>query len=796
MNRKRGVLLVLIVFLTGALLLLRPGSPAPAPSGGDASDAAREQGVGPAAVARAAVLREAEELLKAGRPWRAALLMRDFRERHPELSPAGVLLAARAEAGWGGWDQVRALLEPQAWLVEEAGGEGLFLLARSLEEDSLYARAAATYRLFLQGNAPPADSLRTIAQLRAGLALLRSGETGSGATMLAEVARHGPSLGAWADLLAAEALASRGDTAGVRRRLAALDGRTFEHRARSARVAAFAAASDHPAAFRLATRYAGSASRAAERAEFLLAAARAALLSDDARAARTHLRAALTAAPRTRAAFEAARELERLGDPAPAEQLELARVFAAHGQNRRAADLYRAWLATATGSLAQRNEVRYSLGRALFDAGANAEAEAVLQEMIASGLTAEALYLLGRAQYRAGKQGAARDTYLQVAARFPGSQPGAEALYLVADLHHEGGEPTRARPIYRRVADDFPGSDRAGLALMRLGGMAFLERDFTAAGRFFEEYRTRYPRGQLWQQATYWQGRALEAAGRGEEANSLYRQARARAEISYYALQAAERLNQAYWPIAMGPEPAADPAAARRVAGWMRTVDLLRDAGLHEEADAEAQRLVGLLAGDRQLGYALAEALNERGYTVRGIRLGLQLQSGEGRPNPRLLRILYPFPYRDIIEAEARELGLDPLLSASLIRQESMFSARISSPVGARGLMQVMPTTGRSVAVGLGISRWNDELLFQPEINVHLGTRYLGEQFRAYGGSLPAVFSAYNAGPHRVEAWRRFPEFGDQELFTERIPFRETRDYVKILTRNYALYQGLYAERP
>jgi soluble lytic murein transglycosylase len=224
----------------------------------------------------------------------------------------------------------------------------------------------------------------------------------------------------------------------------------------------------------------------------------------------------------------------------------------------------------------------------------------------------------------------------------------------------------------------------------------------------------------------------------------------------------------------------------------MRSIDLLRDAGLHEEADAEAQARVLSAGTDPNLAYPLAEALNERGYTVRGIRLGLQLQSREGRLNPRLLRILYPYPYRNIIEAEALEMGLDPLLAAALIRQESMFSARISSPVGARGLMQIMPQTGRAVASGLGIGSWDDELLFQPEINVHLGTRYLADQMRAYDGSLPAVFSAYNAGPHRVEEWRQYPEFGDEELFTERIPFRETRDYVKILTRNLAVYEALY----
>lgn len=77
---------------------------------------------------------------------------------------------------------------------------------------------------------------------------------------------------------------------------------------------------------------------------------------------------------------------------------------------------------------------------------------------------------------------------------------------------------------------------------------------------------------------------------------------------------------------------------------------------------------------------------------------------------------------------------------------------------------------------------------------MHLGTRYLAQHMESYDGSLPSVFSAYNAGAHRVERWSEFPEYGRDELFTERIPFRETRNYVKILTRNLAIYQGLYAD--
>ena len=94
----------------------------------------------------------------------------------------------------------------------------------------------------------------------------------------------------------------------------------------------------------------------------------------------------------------------------------------------------------------------------------------------------------------------------------------------------------------------------------------------------------------------------------------------------------------------------------------------------------------------------------------------------------RFLRILYPLPYRGIIQGEARLRGLDPAQVAAMIRQESWFNHTAVSGPGARGLMQVMPATGAGLAAGAGIRRWDADLLFNPEINVALGTRFLAER--------------------------------------------------------------------
>lgn len=760
----------------------------------------------PSRVARADTLTapgvpaEVTDFLRNGQSWRAARRMREVLASTPDPAPDAVLLAARAEAGWGGWKQVREYLEGRSWLDGVQGGEGWYWLARALEQDREWEPALAAYSRYLAGEPAPDDAdRRVVAGLRRGLVLLRLGRAEEGAESLAATREHAPEIAPWVDVLAAEALAERGDTAGVRARVAASRDAPAAARRRGeeAVVAAHESAGDTAGARDRALAFAAGREGAVSRASLSVRAARLSLALGDTAVALRELRGTVRSAPGAAAARAAASLLADLPGLDADDRLAIARVRDRHGDNRRAAADYRAWLASGAGSAAEREGVRLEMGQALFDAGDFAGAQRELRPLAADGSAdraARALHLVARAQYQAGERSRAMDTFLELARRFPGSTPGSEGLFLVADLSHDAREIDRARPLYRRVAAEFRGTDRAGLSLMRLGGIGFQEGDYASAAAAWEEYRTTYPRGERWLEATYWSGRAREATGDTAAARALYRAVRSREPLSYYSLRSAERLGEPYWPIPLAVSPAPDPAAGRRVEGWMHAVDLLRAAGLHGEAEAEVDRWITRAGDDRALLYALAETLNERGFTVEGIRIGTRLQRDEGGLNARLLRILYPFPYRSMIEAEAREKGLDPFLVAALTRQESLFKARIASPVGARGLMQVMPETGAQLARGVGIRDWDAELLYQPEINAHLGTRYLAEQMRRYDGSLPSVFSAYNAGPHRVERWKSFPEYGDEELFTERIPYRETRDYVKILTRNIALYRGLYGD--
>ena len=130
---------------------------------------------------------------------------------------------------------------------------------------------------------------------------------------------------------------------------------------------------------------------------------------------------------------------------------------------------------------------------------------------------------------------------------------------------------------------------------------------------------------------------------------------------------------------------------------------------------------------------------------------------------------------------------------AGLTRRESLFDREVVSIANAVGLMQLLPRTAADVARRAGVPEFDSGQLTEAEVNLLLGTQYLSEMLDRFGGYKEAGLISYNAGPHRYLQWRDFAEReADPELFVERIPFRETRDYVKAVTALENIYTRLY----
>ncbi|MEX2609216.1 MAG: lytic transglycosylase domain-containing protein, partial [Gemmatimonadota bacterium] len=470
-------------------------------------------------------------------------------------------------------------------------------------------------------------------------------------------------------------------------------------------------------------------------------------------------------------------------------------VFLRHGNLQRGAAGLEAWLNAGRGTPAERAAVRLELAAAFLKSGNTAEAErralrAVADPAVPAPQRASGLVLAGRAQLRDNRTQMGRATLRRATAEHPDERPVAEAHFILADQDHDAGRIDDARRHYAEAMRLDPGGANGGLAAMRLAGLAWMEADHLGAARLLEGYRGAAA-GERLQQASYWAGRAWQAAGDTARAATRLREAHEMDPATFYGAEALAWLGAEPWQLALSASPPADAELAQAARGALARQSALRAAGLEEAATYEAGRMRRYLATVPGGLYALAETHHARGETFAGISIGREIHRGTPSWNARLLRIVYPFPWRSAVEAEAARAGVDPYLVAGLIRQESMFDPRAVSAAGAVGLMQVMPATARALGPAMGIER-AEERLRDPEVNLRLGIRVLTDHLHRYDGRVDELLVAYNAGSGRLARWRQHPEYAFRDLFAERIPYPETRDYVRTVRQNARIYLALY----
>ena len=364
----------------------------------------------------------------------------------------------------------------------------------------------------------------------------------------------------------------------------------------------------------------------------------------------------------------------------------------------------------------------------------------------------------------------------------------AEALYLKALVLEDLNRDPEAITAYRAVVAQFPTREAAAASLWRLGWLAYGKRDAQGAQKSWARLAALPSAGAYRMPALYWTGRAREQAGGGEAAE-LYNQILSEAPRSYYGMLAAGRLGRAReggvaGQIALPPEPR---DALTDDSGLARVV-LLRRINLIDAAASELEDAVQGAASDpvRLYGMAGVYVEAERYHmALRIMRRHFQTLASTGDPTlPRAFwEMFYPYAWRDEMREAAQRRGIDPYLVAAVVREESSYYPRATSPVGARGLMQLMPATARLMAPTGDLE--------DPGFNIELGTRFLAGLMREFNDPRLAL-AAYNAGPNRVRQWLSTRRSDDIEAFVEQIPFDETRLYVKKVVLSWDEYRRVY----
>jgi len=157
-------------------------------------------------------------------------------------------------------------------------------------------------------------------------------------------------------------------------------------------------------------------------------------------------------------------------------------------------------------------------------------------------------------------------------------------------------------------------------------------------------------------------------------------------------------------------------------------------------------------------------------------------------------RFIFPLPYKELIFTQAQERDLDPYLVAAVIFVESKFDPSAKSDSGALGLMQIMPTTGKWAAEKIGLEDFREEYLYDPQVNVTIGTWYLANLREEFGNNLVIMLAAYNGGRGNVKEWLQEELWTGEHNTVEQIPFPETKHYVLRVMAAYKEYKRLYRE--
>ncbi|MBI5805635.1 transglycosylase SLT domain-containing protein [candidate division TA06 bacterium] len=394
---------------------------------------------------------------------------------------------------------------------------------------------------------------------------------------------------------------------------------------------------------------------------------------------------------------------------------------------------------------------------------------------------------------------------------YPQSPNRGEAAYTLARSYERQGKTELAMETYQRTAEYQPSSVWADDAAFRYGWCQYKTGHKGVALEQWNILLRRYSTGDRLDETLYWCGRVSGELGDSAKAFLYYLTAAKSYRYSYYGLKAQNILSYRSWsempadsfdlPSLLkglirnkkengGPMPAEedDPSARQ-----CRLAFRLAQMGFLEDAAAAAR---GLEPGSGQSPYShyyLARTYQLCGMPAKAIywaqkaivKLPDSLQIS-------LLQMIYPQKYLSSITQSLNGSKLDPALVLAVIRQESKFEASARSRSGARGLMQVMPKTGKHMARMSKIKKFDSRTLYHPDVSIDYGTRFLSSMVKMFDGSLVKALAAYNAGPGRVREWLKpMKDKDDEDFLLQEIPLAETRKYVKVVMENYYIYKQL-----
>lgn len=409
--------------------------------------------------------------------------------------------------------------------------------------------------------------------------------------------------------------------------------------------------------------------------------------------------------------------------------------------------------------------------------------------------------------------------FRKIAKRNPRSLKAHHARYYIGRCMEWSGKRKDAIKEYLSLAQEYPSSSYADEAMWRAGFAQYIMGQTDSALAIFNDFIKRYWKSEYFEEVCYFSGKCFERKGDSAGAINMYVKASANRPFVYHARKGqwkADSLNSLMKGDSLNIKENVD---SLKVTEWImrwskiksdtnrwailtrrklyQKAELLYKFGFKKEGTMEIAPLEGQCWNNPYLLFRLGQMYLKNGEDNRAMVCGRRIirmaPSEERSSAPKdVLLLLYPVKY---LESISRNGSLDKAFVLAVMREESAFKINALSKAGARGLMQVMPNTGRKIAKQLGLEEFKIDDLYDPYSSIQFGVTYLKMMSEKFQYKKELVAASYNAGPNAVEKWLSNINSSDIDEFIEEIPFVETREYVKMVMASYWMYTDLLNRR-
>ncbi len=455
----------------------------------------------------------------------------------------------------------------------------------------------------------------------------------------------------------------------------------------------------------------------------------------------------------------------------------------------------------------------YLEAQILYDLGNTAQALNLFESHAARyGTSADLILYMARGYGKLGKTTESYRWYSKLVELYPSHKKAYEVIWLRAWEKEEDKKFTEAANLYKQIYSSKGKNDYREEAYLRCALAYYRMEKYDSAIVILDKFNKLYPGSSLCHAADFWKAKCLFSGGKISSAKKIFRQITQLVPYDYYAHRSRQMLHllgdsiQSYsdtsydvlsalmWLDSIKPAFPKKELSPEDSANLRRGL-ILASVGMGSIAEFFLESLESSYPGNLKMQFSLASLYKSVGAFAQSFRVARRLiwripLQEHCRIPLAVYSLLYPSFYDNMIRNQGAVYNVDPFLISAVIRQESIFNPVILSPVGAVGLMQIMPYTGKYIAEKLK-EEFSVDSLTRPAFNIRYGVYYLRELLDQFKENLVLVLASYNGGPHNARKWYERNKHEEFDLFVEDLFFSETRNYVKKVLGNYWTYQYL-----